>query len=105
MSDKKIIFPGDPDFKYIDNEEKDLIDSIENNTTQFISVTDKKELSKYKDVARQFNKKRRKNKSITLRISEKDYDDIKEIAQEEGLPYQTLITSILHKYIKGTLNI
>ncbi|MBP7553692.1 MAG: hypothetical protein KA885_09735 [Spirochaetes bacterium] len=48
-------------------------------------------------------KEYRKNKSITLRISNSDYDGIKQKANEEGIPYQTLITSIIHKYITGKL--
>lgn len=45
----------------------------------------------------------RKNKSISLRISNYDLDKIKERADLEGMPYQTLINSILHKYITNQL--
>ena len=41
----------------------------------------------------------RKNKSISLRISNFDLEKLKEKANSEGIPYQTLINSILHKYI------
>ncbi len=44
-----------------------------------------------------------KNKRINVRISEKDLDGLKIKAREEGIPYQTLISSILHKYISGNL--
>jgi len=37
-------------------------------------------------------------KAITLRINKNDLERIKLEAEKEGLPYQTLITSILHKY-------
>lgn len=37
-------------------------------------------------------------KAITLRIKENDLEKIKYEAEKEGIPYQTLITSILHKY-------
>ncbi len=40
----------------------------------------------------------RKNKNINIRISETDLESIKRIAETEGLPYQTLIGSVLHKY-------
>ncbi len=39
-----------------------------------------------------------KNKNINLRISEKDLSKLKAKALEEGMPYQTLAASILHKY-------
>ena len=45
----------------------------------------------------------RKNKSISLRISNYDLDKLKERANLEGMPYQTLINSILHKYITNQL--
>jgi predicted DNA binding CopG/RHH family protein len=43
----------------------------------------------------------RKNKSISLRLSSYDLEKLKEKAQESGLPYQTLITMVVHKYITG----
>lgn len=45
----------------------------------------------------------RKNKSISLRISNFDLEKLKEKAKNEGIPYQTLINSILHKYITNQL--
>ena len=44
-----------------------------------------------------------KNKRINIRLSEKDLLGIQTKAIEEGLPYQTLISSILHKYLSGIL--
>ena len=43
----------------------------------------------------------RKDKRINIRISEKDLLGLKAKSLEEGIPYQTLISSILHKYISG----
>ena len=45
----------------------------------------------------------RKDKRINIRIPERDLVLIQQRALEEGLPYQTLISSILHKYISGRL--
>lgn len=45
----------------------------------------------------------RKDKRVNIRISEKDLADIKKRALEEGLPYQTLMSSVLHKYVAGRL--
>ena len=45
----------------------------------------------------------KKDKRINIRISEKDLLGLKAKSLEEGIPYQTLISSILHKYITGNL--
>jgi predicted DNA binding CopG/RHH family protein len=45
----------------------------------------------------------RKDQRINIRISEKDLLDLQKRALREGIPYQTLIASVLHKYVSGTL--
>lgn len=45
----------------------------------------------------------KKDKRINIRISSRDLSAIQRRALEEGIPYQTLVASILHKYISGTL--
>ena len=47
----------------------------------------------------------KKNKNINIRISENDLESIKLLAAREGMPYQTLIGSLLHKYASGYLKI
>ncbi|MBZ0158419.1 MAG: hypothetical protein K8I29_19650 [Alphaproteobacteria bacterium] len=44
-----------------------------------------------------------KTKRINIRVSEKDLQQIRAIAEEEGLPYQTYIASLLHKHAAGRL--
>lgn len=44
-----------------------------------------------------------KNKNINIRLSEWDYKNIKVRAVKEGLPYQTLVASLIHKYLTGQL--
>lgn len=44
-----------------------------------------------------------KDKRINIRLSSRDLEDIQARAAEEGLPYQTLIASVLHKYVSGRL--
>jgi predicted DNA binding CopG/RHH family protein len=44
-----------------------------------------------------------KNRRVNIRISEKDLDGIQRRAVEEGLPYQTLMSSVLHKFVTGRL--
>jgi predicted DNA binding CopG/RHH family protein len=45
----------------------------------------------------------KKDKRINLRLSQRDYHQIQIKAIEEGIPYQTLISSIVHKYLNGSL--
>lgn len=46
----------------------------------------------------------KKDKKINIRISSRDLSAIQRRALEEGIPYQTLVSSIIHKYISGTLS-
>lgn len=57
-------------------------------------------LKEYAEYAKQTLKK---NQRISIRVSKQDLLGIQEKAVEEGLPYQTLITSIVHKYVAGRL--
>jgi predicted DNA binding CopG/RHH family protein len=47
----------------------------------------------------------KKNKNINIRISENDLESIKLLAAREGMPYQTLIGSLIHKYASGYLQV
>jgi predicted DNA binding CopG/RHH family protein len=86
-------------FEPIDEEEKDLMESIEKD--EWRSVKDiKKEKEKAITAARNTLKK---DKRINLRLTQKDYHQIQIKAIEEGIPYQTLISSIIHKYLNGSL--
>lgn len=60
----------------------------------------KEEIKKYQSSARRFLNK---NKKVNIRLLEWDYNRIKIRAAEEGLPYQTLVSSLIHKYITGQL--
>lgn len=64
------------------------------------SIATKSELSKFKAVARATAIKDRR---VNIRLSSGDLQDIQVKALEEGLPYQTLIASVLHKYVTGRL--
>ncbi len=59
------------------------------------------EIKKYQTRARSALKN--KNRKINIRIPDWDYDHIKLRAAREGLPYQTLVSSIIHKYLTGQL--
>ena len=78
----------------LDNFEKE----IEKNSEQFVRVSKKTQ----QRIARIISKANEKNR-ITLRLNNQTLDLIKRKAQEEGLPYQTFISSILHKYATDKL--
>lgn len=82
---------------YLDKEEKELIESFEKGEWKPVS---KKEKKKYIDAAK---KSLTKDKRINIRLTTKDYNEILLKAIEEGIPYQTLISSIIHKYNKGEI--
>ena len=85
-------------FMPLDQYEKELMESIEND--EWVPVKDLKK-SKEEAVIAARNTLR-KNKRINLRLTEKDYKQIQIKAVEEGVPYQTLISSIVHKYLSGS---
>ena len=79
---------------------------IEENLDKIKSLSLKaksRELAKLKAAAREHMHKRNKEKRISIRVFASDLKRLKEIAEEEGLPYQTLVTSILHKFSTGRL--
>ena len=86
-------------FEPIDQEEKELMESIERDEWRPVKNIDQE---KRKAIAAARNTLR-KDKRINLRLTQKDYHQIKIKAIEEGLPYQTLISSIVHKYLNGSL--
>ena len=86
-------------FKPIDQEERDLMESIERDDWQPVNNFEK-EREKAIAAARNTLKK---DKRINLRLTQKDYHQIQIKAIEEGIPYQTLISSIVHKYLNGSL--
>jgi predicted DNA binding CopG/RHH family protein len=80
-------------------EEKELLNSIEND--EWKSVRNKKELmDKLNNAAKSTMLK---DQRMNIRIAKKDLEGLKTIALEEGIPYQTLVSSVLHKYVIGKL--
>ena len=80
-------------------EELELVDFMENTTPQSVAML-KDELNQLKVSVKS---KISKRKAINLRLLESDLERIKTEAIKDGIPYQTLISSILHKYVKGNL--
>ncbi|MBN1781403.1 antitoxin [bacterium] len=87
------------EFKYLDSEEKEIVESYNNDEWESIRNIDKE-----KQIHAIYAKNTSlKNKRINIRITERDFLSLKEKSQVEGIPYQSLISSILHKYINGSL--
>ena len=82
-----------------DEEEKSILDAYKKGKLT-LSTPSKKEIEAIKATAR---KTMVKDKRITIRLYEHDYQGIQKKAMEMGIPYQTLISGIIHRYIEGDL--
>jgi predicted DNA binding CopG/RHH family protein len=83
----------------LDKEEQALSKSIEKG--EWKSVADlEEERKKSKEYAKATFAK---NQRMNIRIAQRDLDALKIKALEEGIPYQTLVSSIIRKYLSGTL--
>lgn len=80
-------------------EEKDILDAIERDALVSVPIGTK-EMRELKMIAQHTFAKTR---SINIRISERDLLKLKALAAHEGIPYQTLISSTLHK--RASLNL
>ena len=83
----------------LDTYEREVLDAYEKGKLK--SVATKSELEKLKAAARATAIKDRR---VNIRLSSIDLGDIQVKALEEGVPYQTLIASVLHKYVTGRLS-
>ena len=83
----------------LSKEEKEILESFEKG--EWVPVADfskrKKELMEYA------RNTLRKDKRLNIRISERDLIELQRKAVKEGLPYQTYVSSIIHKFVNGTL--
>ena len=83
----------------LDREEKEILEAYEND--EFVEIPEMD--SKIKRHIEYAKETFRKNKRINIRISQKDLESIQRKSLEEGIPYQTLISSLIHRYISGKL--
>ncbi len=83
----------------LEKDELELLKSFEDEEWRSVSGK-KREVGRLQDYARATFKKDRR---INVRISSKDLTALQKRALEEGIPYQTLVSSILHKYVSGRL--
>ena len=82
-----------------DKEEKNIIEAFESGN-MILSKPSQKEIESIKKAAHSTFKK---DKRITIRLYDHDYSGIQKKAMEMGIPYQTLISGIIHRYIEGDL--
>jgi predicted DNA binding CopG/RHH family protein len=81
----------------LSKEEKELLKSVEDGEWETISEF-KSEQKRYQAIAKNSLKK---DERINIRLATKDLMGIQKKAMQEGLPYQTLISSVLHRYVTG----
>lgn len=80
-------------------EERSILSSVERGEWRTVRNA-AKEKHRYEAAARATV---RKDKRVNIRMTERDLTRFQKQAEEEGLPYQTLISSVLHKFINGRL--
>jgi predicted DNA binding CopG/RHH family protein len=76
-------------------EEQDILESFEKVEWKSVSGLEKEKKRYRKSAAATF----RKDKRINIRISQRDLELLRKKALEEGIPYQTLMSSVLHKFV------
>ena len=82
----------------LDKEEKDILDSFDEG--EFESSLSEERREALRHIAEGTFKK---DKRINIRLSGRDLEAIQRYALKEGIPYQTLVSSILHKFVSGDL--
>ena len=83
----------------LDDEERDILERFERDELR-PAADAAGEMESAREAARNtFAKTRR----VNLRVSERDYLLVHARAREEGIPYQTLLSSVIHKYLSGRL--
>jgi predicted DNA binding CopG/RHH family protein len=83
--------------KGLDTYEKQILSAFEAGKLKS-TVTSKASLRRYREYARATLAK---NRRVNIRLSTQDLSEIQTRAVEEGVPYQTLISSVLHKFVTG----
>lgn len=81
----------------LNSEEQAILDAFESDKLKSVSNV-KAEKKRIQNIAKAHGLK---NKRVSLRMSEWDFIRIQEEALKEGLPYQSLLSSIIHKYLTG----
>ncbi|MCI5150251.1 MAG: hypothetical protein D3916_12835 [Candidatus Electrothrix sp. MAN1_4] len=82
-------------------EEKGILDALEDDRVELADPSDA-EINAVKTAAKRTFKK---NKRVTIRLYDHDFAGIQKKALEMGIPYQTLISGIIHRYVQGDIKI
>jgi len=83
----------------LSKEEKEILESFEKG--EWVPVPN---LSERKRALAEYARNTlKKDKRLNIRISERDLVELQRKAVKEGLPYQTYVSSIIHKFVNGTL--
>jgi predicted DNA binding CopG/RHH family protein len=83
----------------LDEEERELLESYESG--EWVPVPNlEAEIARHRSYA---EASARKDRRVNIRLSRMDLTALQNLAVEEGIPYQTLMASILHKYVTGRL--
>ena len=83
----------------LDTEEQGILEQFERGELRRVDAVED-EMETARQAARNtFNKTRR----VNLRVTERDFNLAHARAREEGIPYQTLLSSVIHKYLSGRL--
>ena len=83
----------------LDREERELLESVDQGEWRPVEDLEA-ERERYREMARATA---RKDRRINLRLSSRDLTALKALALEEGIPHQTLMASVLHRYVTGRL--
>ena len=83
----------------LDQEEKEILEAYESGKLN-LSKPSKKEIAAIKAAALSTFKK---DKRITIRLYDHDFKGIQKKALQMGIPYQTLISGVIHRYVEGEL--
>jgi predicted DNA binding CopG/RHH family protein len=81
----------------LDKEEQDILDSFERGEWKPVANR-RQEIARHMAYARNTLAK---DKRVNIRISSKDLEELQAIAVEDGMPYQTLMASVLHRFATG----
>ena len=93
-------FPGDPGFTYLDEEERAEIGEIEANAETLVPLPEAERRAAIEAFRTAAKSGRR---PLSIRMENSDVAALKNLAEREGIPYQTLLGSIVHKYVTGSL--
>lgn len=96
----KLKTPKAPEFEpFLDDEEREIYEAIERDDYEPLSLLTPEKRAEYEEIARATMSETRIK--ISLRLAESDLLRLKAKAMREGMPYQTLIGSILHKAVSS----